>query len=973
MTAPLLSGCGCCEGVQALTPALRENLPGLSALAYRVGTQARFKATMQAALARFTGLGRLTTREDDDPSIALLDAWACVADVLSFYQERIANEGYLRTATERLSVLELARAIGYELNPGVAASTYLAFILEDALGSPGAATIETGTKVQSLPGPGELPQTFETIETIDARAEWNVLRPRGTELNTPRLGSTEVYLKGGALSLKPGDGLLFVGDERLQDPETERWDFRRVKAVAADPAAGLTKVTWDEGLGWRRTGRTIQPAQQNLKVYAFRQRAALFGHNAPDWRAMPADLKKGYLPNQRDPLSTDIQWPGFEVVNRGLQGEYFDHANFTAPKLTRIDAEVDFAWGANSPHPAIAPDTFSVRWTGWVQPRSSGLYTFYTLSDDGVRLWVNNQLLINNWTNHAPTENSGTISLTAGVLYPLKMEYYENGGAATIKLSWSGPNQAKEVIPSSRMPIPVPISIHLDAVYPQIVPGSWLVLSIPEYQELYQVSEAVEDSQANFTLTAKSTRLSLSGENLSLYDEKRRETVVFAQSELLEIAETPIVSPVSGDRFTLDRKVEGLEKEHMLILSGQTVPEGQLVSEVLQIASTEADGALTKLLFASSLVHSYQRNTVTLNANVALATHGETKQEVLGSGDGSKRLQHLPLKNTPLTYVSAPTPSGGASTLEVRVNDILWDEQPTLFGHAARDPVYITQIDDDGKVTVQFGDGVSGVRLPTGTENVKARYRIGTGLAGMVKAGLLSLLMTRPLGVKGVTNPLAATGAADPQALEQARQNAPLTVLTLDRIVSLQDFEDFGRAFSGIGKAQATWLWAGETRLVHLTVAAADGSGVDKTSSLYKNLKDGIDAARDPIQSVRIDSHLALLFKLEARILVDQRFLRELVIAAVSEALTKAFSFAARNFGQAVTQSEVLAVIQAVEGVEAADLDKLFFTGKAAILNPNLPARTAHWDESVFPPVLKPAELLTLTEEGITLTEMQRP
>ena len=102
MTAPLLSSCGCCEGVHPLTPAGTENLPGLSALAYRVGTHARFKATMQAALARFGNLARLTTREDDDPSIALLDVWATVADVLTFYQERIANEGYLRTATERL-------------------------------------------------------------------------------------------------------------------------------------------------------------------------------------------------------------------------------------------------------------------------------------------------------------------------------------------------------------------------------------------------------------------------------------------------------------------------------------------------------------------------------------------------------------------------------------------------------------------------------------------------------------------------------------------------------------------------------------------------------------------------------------------------------------------------------------------------------------------------------------------------------
>ena len=129
----------------------------------------------------------------------MLDAWATVADVLTFYQERIANESYLRTATERLSVLELARLIGYELRPGVAASTYLAFTLEEApgalgqalsLGNDGAEShpnrrlrsrLHRGTKVQSIPGPGEQAQTFETVEQIEARAEWNAIKPRLTQ------------------------------------------------------------------------------------------------------------------------------------------------------------------------------------------------------------------------------------------------------------------------------------------------------------------------------------------------------------------------------------------------------------------------------------------------------------------------------------------------------------------------------------------------------------------------------------------------------------------------------------------------------------------------------------------------------------------------------------------------------------------------------------------------------------------------
>src|SRR5919112_5129761 len=136
-----LDVCGCCEGLAASTPVEVYNRPGLAAIAYRVGTHSLFKESMLARLSAsdLPALRGLNTRDDDDFAVALLDAWAMVADVLTFYQERIANESYLRTATERRSILELARLIGYEPGTGVAASTHLAFTLEDAPGAAGQA------------------------------------------------------------------------------------------------------------------------------------------------------------------------------------------------------------------------------------------------------------------------------------------------------------------------------------------------------------------------------------------------------------------------------------------------------------------------------------------------------------------------------------------------------------------------------------------------------------------------------------------------------------------------------------------------------------------------------------------------------------------------------------------------------------------------------------------------------------------
>jgi hypothetical protein len=135
----------------------------------------------------------------------------------------------------------------------------------------------------------------------------------------------------------------------------------------------------------------------------------------------------------------------------GLSVTYFNNADLTGTTVTRTDPIVAFTWGAGSPAAAIAADTFSARWTGQVQAQFTQVYTFYTQSDDGVRLWVNGQLLVNNWTDHATTENSGTISLTAGQRYAIRMEFYEKGGSAIARLFWSSASTPKELVPRTRL------------------------------------------------------------------------------------------------------------------------------------------------------------------------------------------------------------------------------------------------------------------------------------------------------------------------------------------------------------------------------------------------------------------------------------------------------------------------------------------------------------------------------------------
>jgi hypothetical protein len=243
--------CGCCEGLTAATPLEISNQPGLTAIAYRVGRHGDFKKSLLADLSTssLAGVRRLTCRDDDDFAIALLDAWAVIADILTFYQERLANESFLATAREKLSVFELARLVGYRPKPGVAAATLLAFTLEESPGlAPGTipstpvqtvpteTTIDIGTQVRSVPGPDEQSQTYETVEKIVARAGWNAIKPRLTEPQDLDISTTQIFLEGTSTLLKSGDGLL------LFPAGSDTPIFREVAEIIPYPQEKYSKV-----------------------------------------------------------------------------------------------------------------------------------------------------------------------------------------------------------------------------------------------------------------------------------------------------------------------------------------------------------------------------------------------------------------------------------------------------------------------------------------------------------------------------------------------------------------------------------------------------------------------------------------------------------------------------------------------------------------------------------------------------------
>jgi len=1173
----VLDPCGCCEA--GVEPGSIWNRPGLPGIAFRIGTHASFMSRMQERIPRL--FRELRTRDETDPSIAVLDGFATIADVLAFYQERIANEGFLRTATERRSVLELGRQIGYELNPGVAASAHLLFRVEERPPPPGQAApltrpkVPKGVKVQSMPEPGQLPQTYETSSDIEGRPEWNELRPRLTREQPLTLSTRRLYLRGLDPGLEPGDRILVtvpaaVGVDTavlevaaaVAEPDLDRTlvDLVEVGKLQQEPpppppfspprlppavfflkGTPLTATHLQTQLLTRRVSERVLRAQISVQRW--------YAHDVVDfvdWQLTGGGLfRKPQSRGRRrfwidrtvifEPPSLPPPPPQIVSYSPGAGSTEIDivtnvNVSFSVdmdpatissanlklldPAGTAVGATVSYnaatrtatldpttnlavsstyspqvlagadgpkdtsgrqlasgaTWsfgtapdtttpeivdGTQSPTPAleeVAADTaVSVSFNEPMMPSSITRATF-----ELQRLDLEKSGEVSNRLSVEATVTYDAASLVARLQPKAKLDYSarheaivhgassERGAVKDVAgnemvsdATWQFKTEDRPPIPplqetaafafreragffgnnaprwkslpkdqttGHREPyvkgwdppdttagedadVTAPRTVwedsqgnsyggdkaYLERAIQKLQNDGWALFESPTGINAYWVSGVEERSLADYALSGRTSGLTLSQENgdspAASGEPPRvmvRDATAHVRSERLGLAELPIDDPLSAGQqeIMLDALVLDLDEGQQLMLSGERhdLP-GTIGNEVLTLEEIVHEGGFTTLHLREKLISTYVRRSVTISANVIVATHGESVPgEILGGGDGREANQRLTLRKPPLTYASAPTPTGSESTLDVRVNGMLWSEALHLYGLGPRDESYIVRIEDDGTTALIFGDGVQGARVPTGTENVVATYRSGIGSAGQVPAERLTLLQTRPAGIEAVTNPLPARGAADPESRDAARENAPRTVLAMDRIVSLKDVEDFGRAFAGIGKAQAVGIWRGSTRLIHLTVGAEDGSEVAPGTPLFDNLSAAIEAVREPSLTVVVDSYAGRYFEIAPDLVSDGRRSAADVVADAQQVLQDTFSFERRRFGQSVTAAEIISLLQAVAGVVAVDLrgfatvEDTVAVRVAEIEDPEMP--------SIPPPAFLPAATARLADAG---------
>lgn len=930
-TGASTDSCGCCAGLEAVTPLAIANRPGLDALRRRVGEYADFYETLlsrltvqwvdlethqtgphgEMLLERLFPLRDLRTRDPDDLTIALLDAWAVTADVLTFYSERIANEGYLRTAQELRSLIGLSNLVGYRRRPGVSASVFLAFTADKAAVNASGVVVPAGARVQNTPDPGLPPQTFETGQPLVTRPEWNVLSPRQSRPTflSPDVARTvgELYVQGTKTRLSTNSPLL------LEFSNANALVLRFVDIIAEDFNLDRTSITLSGG---NHPGQT---APKPVSLDELVSRLELPPSIPP---ATPARLG----------LTAGMAFGPASAAADGLLARFHPQAARLLPKA-----------------------------------RASSVVT--DPSDLTALL--------------APRVKASVYAYNAAPIFTL-----DEKGNVTQSSEWPLDGELPQVViegPPPAVSVP-PDIIDLDTTYDSIQKDTWVVILRPEkpetdpfHQIITQIKAVQTISRHGFNFPAKVTRLFLSGPWLDGKEKDFgdiRSTIIYAAPEKLAVVDQPVDDPVCGQEIELDRLADGLQPGRWLIFSGERAglpgiaddaSTGLPAAELVMLNATRQDTLLadaqgnvylpgssadpaglvdpatgvagsgriplpgdtthTFLTLSAPLAYCYKRATLKIYANVSPATHGETRLESLGSGDGSQVFQSFDLKGTPppLTYTAAVATNGIQSSLNAYVNDVRWHEAGSILDLGPASHGYLITTDDKEKTSVVFGDGVNGARLPTagspGQENVRAVYRRGIGRSGNLRSGQINRILANADGMTGVVNPLPSTGGADPDGPDATRERAPLAVTALDRLVGVEDYADFSRLFAGIAKASAARLPTRYGHLVHVTFAGVDDIPIDATSDLYRSLLASLKRFGDPYLPVQLERRRLSLLVISARIRLDPDYIWEKVSADLRSRLQQVFGFASRGLGQDAYAGEAIAAMQAAPGVVYADLD----------------------------------------------------
>jgi uncharacterized phage protein gp47/JayE len=883
-------GCGAAPG-PVVVPATIDNAPGLASLAYRIGTFTTFRQAMLDRTPAHDLLANVPNPfagwrpgADGDFQTFLIELWAYLADVLTFYQERIANEAYVQTATQRDSALRIVELIAYRPSPGAAASGVASFTV-----SPGKiVTVPAGFRISSRAEPGKQAAVFETSAAVTARAEHNAIALSSVAPVNQFAALTNIQLLYGG-----------VGNAGLA-------------AAAADlyGSAASTYVSTLSFLGFRAAVSEIAVAspvfQARSAAPALLQRAAFTGFTGGlATKATTLTAQGGDFTSHR--------YPFYSVTTRTIVLAGLNHRLNTGDYVLAVEnGSTATLFQLSSVSTDKTANTTTLTWQETDAKKydsSSQPVTLFALRVKAAPF--GNDAPVNPDGSDLPGQTGSYVP--AGVLIDLDGVYdaargtAQNPGWVVLLAGGADPGTAAS----------------------------------------FQFSEARPVTALGYLLVKRVTRLTLSSGAVAASAFALRDTLVLTGSELLSLQnDLPLPDLLQGDSLILAGLYPNLQDGQAAIVQGNlydatgaTATPSAEFHTIKGKPLQDAANKLTTVQLDKPLSQQYSRSSTSLLANLVAFTQGETvADEVLGNGTGAPN-QEFPLKKIPLTYLPSTDPESQSpvqSTVVVEVNGVRWEEKPTLLESDGGARQYSLTEDNSGQTTVVFGDGIHGAAPPTGVANVHASYRVGLGSSGNVAPGGVQQLLDSIAGLQQVGNPQSAAGGTDPESLDRIAVNAPGSVHAFNRAVSTSDYAALALTFPGIAKASTSWVAAGSAHpYVQLTVAAAGQPDITQTP-LAAQLRDFLDQRRDVNVALRIVSFTPVYVSFAVTVDIQDQYPRKATVSAVEAALNAGinpdgsagyFAFDRLDFGQSLHLSALYALVQSVPGVQDALITQFNLAG----------------------------------------------
>jgi Baseplate J-like protein len=805
-------------------PEVISNPPGLSTIQYRAGDFTGFRDQMLLSLPGEIELTNWKPTATTDLALQMIEWWAYLADILTFYNQRIANQDYLRTADLDASVNRLIRVLGYRPRPGIGATATLAALVSARQ----PILLPEGFAVQSKPGPGQTPQIFELSGDTTVQPGGSVSAdPDNSQAQLGADGS--VYLHGTVNSIRPGDLLVLVPKGWSgTDSNYIMANVQSVNPQVSPRGTTNTQVVFSSSALPLPAGAIAS----NYRLLRSAQAARLFQYKVSIDLSLIDDGTTGTA--DLDSAVRQIK-PGdlilFDSTNGQTSVPIAGPPISTGSSFSYVASTPKFGYGGQYFLDYLQVDKFGQTAVGPIID-----YLIPTLQLAAVNSYT--EII---WYADNPKDPTNASSATAGIPVLHSEITFSPGASASdasalvIRYGWQDVG----------MLIPPPAtsfdgSVELLAVKPPTFSAGEQYVLIEDANGAGVSAKGFVDSKQTFEMQLEAT-------------------------------------PVTTPRPTLVPPIDVL-------------------------------------------------------TNLLAFTRGKTvANEILGSGDATAAGQEFTLAKSPLTYLLSGDSSSGAnytSTLKVWVNSVEWTEQPSFYGQPADAAIFVTREDENNVTHVQFGDGMNGARLPSGTNNIVASYRFGSG-EDSPDAGTLTVIAKAQPGLSKILNPVAASGGADPEPSSRIRKYAPLSVMAFGRAISGDDYEAIAASTPGVSRASAVWSFDPLQQRTVVTVYVGDDVSAKNAALL------ALRGDADPNRPVNVQLATQLPLKVSLTLEVDPRYIIDTVVAAALTALTDpdAGLFGANRIGigEVIYKSQIFAACLSVVGAVA--VHSLIVTGAPAGVN----------------------------------------